>query len=346
MEYDEIISTPCTELNKLPEDEIMSIIDVVIDHYYENGFPYYPIDEEKIQKEYDKLLEFDVDRLDLPKNHLQQFMLGLNTVNTFHPQMWEVKCRSSKTPMEIFLDRELFTIALRKRIKYSDTKLRPYNIRKSLKAFGVQAVSNFRPTIAKWVYENFSPIGGLVLDPCAGYGGRMMGAMCSNTVREYVGVDPNRITMKNNKKLKSYLGKAALKSGIKSPIVYLFDQPFEDYIDNREYDVVFTSPPYFNVEKYDDNDINQSYIRYPTYKLWLEGFLKVLIENSYDFLRKGGYFALNTGGELTIDAVDRANYVFGSRPDTYHMRLSKMLGRGNKSEQSHKTEPINIWRKN
>jgi 16S rRNA G966 N2-methylase RsmD len=339
MNYSEIITVPCKILRTLPETEIDSIVDIVIDYYYEHGFPYYKIDELKIIKEYNALCEFDITRLELPNNNLQQFMLGLNTVNTFHPEMWNTQCRNAKTPMDIFLNRELFKTALKKRIKYSVTKLVAYNIRKSLKAFGVQSVSNFKPTIAKWVYQKYCPPNGNVLDPCAGYGGRLFGALCSH-VKSYTGIDPNEIIQTGNAELVKIL----LDSTNMSKNIVLKKIPFEDYNTTEIFDLVFTSPPYFNIEKYSE-DNNQSYIRYPKYNLWLNGFLKPLIEKSYSYLRKGGYLVLNVGKPIDTDTFEIGQKIFKQKPETYYMRLSKFLGQNNKNEISHKTEPIFIWKK-
>jgi 16S rRNA G966 N2-methylase RsmD len=339
MTYEEIINIPCIKIRCFPDSEIYSMIDVVIDHYYKEGFPYYNIDLNKIKKECVSLHDLDTSRLELPENHLQQFMLGLNTVNSFHPEMWTTQCRNAKTPMEVFLDRELFKTALYKRIKYSVTKLAPYNIRKSLKAFGVQSVSNFRPTIAKWVYQKFAPIGGIVLDPCAGYGGRLMGAFCSH-VGSYISVDPNNVSVNGNKNLYNHLADVGKKPVLRTEF---FNVPFEDFHTLDKFDLVFTSPPYFNIEKY-SKDENQSYIKYNTYDLWVEKFLKVLIINGKNFLKKNGYFVLNVAGKLIDDTLNIGNNVFGSLPQTYYMRLSKMLGQGDKSGTTHKVEPIFIWK--
>lgn len=335
MTYDEILEIPCRTIKTYPDEKIEQILDVVVDHYYEHGFPYYPIDPVKASKEYEALKQFDVSRLELPDNHLQQAMLGLNTVNSFHPEMWSVRCRNAKTPIEVFNDPVLFRNALRKRIRYSDTKLAPFNIRKSLKAFGVQSVSNFRPTIAKWVYKRFAPMrGGNVLDPCMGYGGRLFGAMASG-VGSYTGVDVSIVTVSNNEQLANAIPH--------DKDIKLVCCPFEDWSGNEIYDLVFTSPPYFNIEKYDDSEF-QSYIRYPNYGEWVNGFLRPLISESYRLLRVGGYLVLNVGNPIIEDTIRIGNMYFGSR-DTYWMRLSKMLGKKNKSEISHKLEPIFVWRK-
>ena len=334
--YEDVIAVPCSLLKTLPQKEIEKAVDIVIDYYYEKGFPYY--EGEKRSNEFSRMTDFDVSRLELPDNNLQQFMLGLSTANYYHPEMWHVRCNKAKTPYEVFTNRELFKTALLKRIKYSDTPLYPYNIRKSLKAFGAQSVSNFRPTIAKWVYTRYAPVGGDVLDPCAGYGGRLMGAMSSH-LKSYTGVDPNTVTQSNNKRMVSDFYTSTVK-------VELVSIPFEEYdVTSGYYDLVFTSPPYFNIEKYSEDE-NQSWVRYKTMPVWIDSFLRPLIRNSMNGLKHGGYFAINVGGQIVDETYNIGCDMFGSRPEIYHMRLSKILGNGKKAETSHKTEPIMIWRKN
>ena len=43
-------------------------------------------------------------------------------------------------------------------------------------------------------------------------------------------------------------------------------------------DLCFTSPPYFDTEKYADEP-TQSYIKYPSEKEWIDGFLTQTIQN-------------------------------------------------------------------
>lgn len=338
MSYEEIIQVPCTVLRDLPN--LDELINVVIDHYYEVGFPYYEIDNKKIEKEFNYLKDYDVSKLELPSNRLEQNMNGLNTVNSFHPEMWSIRCNNAKTPMEIFNDRDLFHEALKKRVKYSDTKLAPYNIRKSLKAFGSQSVSNFRPTVAKWVYQNFCPPGGSVLDPCMGFGGRLFGALASH-VGTYVGVDPCIESVEGNVKM---LNRLAFWN-VLGKCVSFYRNPFEDLNLIQTFDTVFTSPPYFNIEKYPDTGLTQSYIRYRTYDQWRDEFLKNLIQTSYKLLNDGGYLVLNVGEPITNDTLEIGSLMFNAFPETYYMRLSKILGNGTKKDESHKEEPIFVWKK-
>jgi len=341
MNYNEIINTHYTILESLPEEEIYNVVTTLIEHYREYGFPYFEIDKNKIKKEYKSLSKSDSSKIELPNNELQQGMLGLATCNMFHPEMYSTHCKSAKSPMDVFLDDKLFRVALIKRIKYNDRNINPSCVRRTLTAFGAQAVSNFRPSIAKWVYQKYCLSGGKVLDPCMGYGGRLMGAFCSH-VSSYTGVDPNQDAFNGNKNLYQSLVDSAENNVY--PKMNFYNLPFEDFEEVEKYNLVFTSPPYFNIEKY-SNEETQSYLRYPLYSKWRDKFLKILISKSFEYLENGGYLVLNVGKPVDEDTKEIGSSIFGRHPEVYHMRLSKLLGQGNKSDVSHKTEPIFVWQK-
>jgi len=332
-------NTPCKILKNLPDDEKEQIADLIVEHYYEVGFPYYELTKEQKIVISGKLKNFKTDRLDIGENEIQQNMLGLNFVNYYHPQMWSVECNNSLSPMQMFKNKSFFKRAILKRIQYSNTKLQPYNIRKSLMVFGSQRVSNFRPTVAKYIYDKYCPPGGTVLDPCAGYGGRLFGAWASDKVDYYVGIDPDPNQIDGNARMA--LDLHHVESRLTS---YLRKIPFEDFkVFEKSYDLIFTSPPYFDTEKY-SYDKRQSWMRYRVYDKWVEKFLEPLIKKSYSFLRSGCYFILNVGNPITDDAVRIGNEVFGEYEDVLQMRLSRVLGSRNPNK--FKLEPIYVWRKN
>jgi hypothetical protein len=341
MKYEDIVKIPYDTLKNYSDEKIYAIVSVLIKHYREYGYPYFPLDEIKIKKEVTTLFNMDTSKLLLANGELQQTMVGLNTCNTFHPEMVLVKCKNSKSPMEIFTDDALFRIALTKRIKYNDRFINDSCVRRSTTAFGGRSVSNFRPSVAKWVYDKYGFNGCSVLDPCMGYGGRLMGAYCSS-VSSYTGVDPNIVTLNGNAKLFYYLNKVFERNNF---CFNSYNVPFEEYsVEEGKYDLVFTSPPYFNLEKYSDDD-TQSCVRYKNYDDWVIGFLRPLIDKSFISLKNKRYFILNVGRPIDKDTFDIGNKYFKSKPKTYYMRLSKFLGQGDKSNISHKLEPIYVWYK-
>lgn len=341
MNIHEMTNTPCSELKKLDDAEKLHIAREVACYYQSKGFPHFELTEDEVENVVDKMCSYDVNKLELENDELQQNMLGLNLANSRHPQMWEVQCNNSRSPIEVFWNTELLTKAIYKRINNSDTKLQPFNIRKAIQVFGGYRVSNFKPTIAKYIYEKYSPKESKVLDPCTGYGGRLLGALCSSNVREYVGTDPDERQILGNAKM----GEDVLKYVKHKDYVdiHLLALPFEEFNLEPYFDLVFTSPPYFDKEKYSDDD-TQSYIRYPTYDEWKDGFLYTLISNSYCALKRGGYFAINVAGTTIVeDTTEYATTLFRHAPEVKKMRLSKVLGHGNTG--TFKLENIYIWRK-
>jgi len=167
-----------------------------------------------------------------------------------------------------------------------------------------------------------------------------MGAFCSH-IGEYDGVDPNKTTVDDNTSLTNTLG---LISGNRGVAVTCNAFAFEDFPIKKNYDLVFTSPPYFDIEKYSYDD-SQSFIRYPKYEDWKRGFLQVMIMKSFLAINAGGHFAINVAKPIDKDTLEIGNKIFGKQPETYYMRLSKILGQGNKGSVSHKTEPIFVWKK-
>ena len=77
--------------------------------------------------------------------------------------------------------------------------------------------------------------------------------------------------------------------------VFFHAEPAEDF-NYGEYDdtfdIVFTSPPYFNVERYSYDD-TQSWVRYKTINDWNKDFLHKAIEKMWPSIRSGGKLCVN-----------------------------------------------------
>jgi hypothetical protein len=59
-----------------------------------------------------------------------------------------------------------------------------------------------------------------------------------------------------------------------------------------QFDLVFTSPPFFNLERY-SNEATQSSSRYPKYEDWKQKFLFEMVTTSFNKLRPEGFFAIH-----------------------------------------------------
>ena len=152
--------------------------------------------------------------------------------------------------------------------------------------------SQFKPSIAKAFYDYFKSEN--VLDFSAGWGDRLAGFYCGETTKHYVGIDPNTLNHPNYKKQVEFYKKN--QTFFEEPKeVDLICLPAED-VDFSKYqnhfDTVFTSPPYFDVERYSDED-TQSWVRYKTIEEWNKNFLHKTLGNIIPTLKEGGILAVN-----------------------------------------------------
>ena len=152
--------------------------------------------------------------------------------------------------------------------------------------------SQFKPSIAKGFYDYFKSVN--VLDFSAGWGDRLAGFYCGETTKSYVGIDPNTLNHPNYKKQVEFYKENQTFFEEPKEVEFICE-PAED-VDYSKYenyfDTIFTSPPYFNVEKYSDED-TQSYIRYKDIDSWNKNFLHKTIEKIIPTLKKNGILAIN-----------------------------------------------------
>ncbi len=321
------------------DEETMTIYkEAVFQHYREVGFPYFNLSYNERVEDFVRVCNYDTTNMVEDGNQIKQIMSGLGFVNHYMPHMFEIRSGNFMTPMEAFMDDNLLRAAIDKRIQYGDY-MSDGGMRKVLGFVqGTQRVSNFRPTVAKFIYDKYNSEH--VLDFSAGFGGRMMGA-CASNVKVYTGIEPCTKTY-------NALHNMALDLNDMSSIetLHLINQPFED-IDmtgiTGMYDTAFSSPPYYNTEKYSDED-TQSWVRYKTVREWEEGFLIPTIFRCYEALCSGGHFIINVANVRTHSMLEQSTMKYALKQGfkhttTYYMRLSKLHGSG------WKTEPIFVFTK-
>jgi hypothetical protein len=157
---------------------------------------------------------------------------------------------------------------------------------------------NFSPLVSRYLYERYLPqSGGIVYDSSSGWGGRLMGSICSNKNINYFGCDVNAniFTTRSYKRSGEFIEEnLGIKSNFKvHQISSTRFNETEDYKTHKgKVDLLITSPPYFNQEQY-SIDEEQSYNLFPTYESWINGYIKETFQIGYDLLKKGGVLLLN-----------------------------------------------------
>ena len=205
-----------------------------------------------------------------------------------------------------------------------------------------ERLTGFRPVIAKQIYDRHCLDNAAVLDPCGGWGGRMLGAYCSDKVARYDCVEASRWTADGLRNLSVELDRLMGKK--QSSVRF---GAFEDVsVEYGAYDMVFTSTPYYRKEHYSD-DPEQSCNRYQSYDAWLDGFLRPFVEKSWRCLKEGGKFIVN------IDDVRIGDDVYPLKDDFVritgqngfrHVETMHMNYRNRYSKMAH-GEPIYVYEK-
>lgn len=124
-----------------------------------------------------------------------------------------------------------------------------------------------------------------ILDPSAGWGDRMIGSIASG-VRSYTGYDPNKKLEESYNNIIDWF-KDDYDTKIKMHML-----PFEESNEQENYyDMIITSPPYYTVEIYDDDD-EQSVVKYPKYEDWVKNMYDPYLTKAYTYLKKGGIMVI------------------------------------------------------
>lgn len=263
----------------------------IFNHYRNQGFPYFPTDINWRKNEFLKYINYNNDNI-LLNDVLRQTMHGLSFCWSFMPHSYDVACNGFKTPLMAFQDDDIFKDVISKRIKMGDN-ISDNGIRKMLKIYsGVQCVSNFRPTAAYAIYNKYAK-NKVVWDMSCGYGGRLLGAFKAN-VKKYIGTEPCTDTFNGLNSMINCIN--TFNKDVFIPYsntqFELYKLGSEEFIPNEEVDLCFTSPPYFDTEKY-SNEETQSWKKYSTKELWLNKFLGKTLENCKQCLKNDGYLIIN-----------------------------------------------------
>ena len=216
--------------------------------------------------------------------------IGVSVLQTFFPELEGVD-KVKGCCMRDFCKRseKSFTRYVRKLLKYGKS---PNDMRSMFAFVGAGYCSNFRPATAKTIYELYGKENSKVLDTSSGFGGRLLGFFTAKNTDEYVGIDPNTADSCNKfiefMQMRFGINKKAYVNKIGSEDFTIENYPqYENY-----FDISFTSPPYFDTEKYSDSD-TQSYKKFNTYDAWVDGFYRNTIYNSCNALKLDGTFAIN-----------------------------------------------------
>lgn len=199
--------------------------------------------------------------------------------------------------------------------RYNATPTNTFSAR-GANAKKAESVSEFDPYLAELMYRWFSREGDKILDPFAG--GCVRGVVASVLGRDYYGIDLNEVQVRTN---------AAQLKDLQERYTNLAGNAmwWHDDADNAlKYmpmvDMVFTCPPYYNLEQYTTHP--QDLSRMPTYEKFLEKYASILYKAT-QCLKDNSFFVIVVS-EVRAECrgVENSQYL-GLVPDTIHILRDK-----------------------
>ena len=314
---------------QLPESEQAQWVDEVFAILRGCPFPAtLPFDEPTAQRVLKDLMEADL-FLDGDARIQPIRKQGIALCNSFFPNRYNAISRGVHSAYETWHLDDPLKKAIRFQFKVGDPVL-PHRVLRAI-TMACRTPSVFRPTIAKFIYERYCPVGGSTWDPCSGYGGRLLGAVAAGV--RYVGTDVDAETVAGNTALTAILGSFTE--------VHLC--PAEEF-NPPAVDLVFTSPPYFNRELYSQGRM-QSW-RHGAFDQWVAGFLSSLVQKAHQALNVGGHLVLNVAdvrdGKNTVPLEARTTSVALEAGFVLAERLKLPLPKLNRVDPH---EPVLVFQK-
>ncbi|GMF27804.1 unnamed protein product [Phytophthora fragariaefolia] len=226
--------------------------------------------------DYQKLVEFDASTM----GHSRVGILACDYV--FEKLRSKVSYVGRQSKFEVWKNPDKRRKVLNYAMKWynkAESELTKANIR-SVLDFNYGSVSNFRPAVPKYIYHRFKAMS--VLDPSSGWGNRMLAAMSMNI--DYIGVDSNKKLRYGYKNCIRPLNPIQILRSSQRRIRMLI-------IKKYSYNLIFTSPPYFDIERYD----GMGYVDKETF---LDDYFIPTFRNAYKSLKTGGHLAINCPSEM------------------------------------------------
>jgi tRNA1(Val) A37 N6-methylase TrmN6 len=205
-------------------------------------------------------------------------------------------------------------------VKNKTKKKNHYTVLKEVYNICISAINIIRPLVYMEIYTKYNPTS--ILDFCAGWGGAAVAASALN-VPNYIGVEINYSLIQPYNKLCNFL-----KERSKTNIQMLFENALMIDYSKLDYDLVFTSPPYYFIQKYENNT------EYASKKEMDDKFYIPLFSTTYTNLKPNGVYALNINKEVYENVCIK---LFGPAHDIYPYKKSK--------RQNNYDEIVYVWKK-
>ena len=188
----------------------------------------------------------------------------------------------------------------------------------------------FKATTAKYLYRKYGAT--KVLDPTAGWGGRMLGAWSAGI--DYTGIDTNLNMKPAYDGMIEFLNNEIDRNGhlldqYKPNLNIIWDSCLNVDFSTIDYDFVLTSPPYINMELY------QNMKPWENDEIFYKEFYIPLYHKLRTSIKAGGKICLNVSPKMHEDALK-----YGLPPCDAEEDLLQQMGQ---AKGKKKQDKIYIW---
>ena len=226
----------------------------------------------------------------------QQYFRRINTGNQSsnyfqQANRWSVDGAVSPGPQRTWENEKFMTSLMGSAYSLKMDKINR-NVLRTMIGLRKYICAQFKPNVSKVIYDKLNSKN--VLDFSAGWGDRLAGFYAGETSEYYLGIDPRKENHPIYEEQSEFYNKHRSMFEPNKTSEFIC-QPAED-VDFTKYkdkfDTVFTSPPYFNVERYSYDD-TQSWVKYKEIDEWNENFLQKTLKNLWCSVKSGGYLLVN-----------------------------------------------------
>jgi tRNA1(Val) A37 N6-methylase TrmN6 len=222
------------------------------------------------------------------------------------------------------------------RVKNKQNKKPFFKVCKEVYNICVSSINIIRPLVYMEIYAKYRPT--RILDFCAGWGGAAVAAATffqlsasvslepTESLESYTGIEINHALQEPYQQLISFLERQNPACAAKIRMCFV-DALTVDYA-SLNYDFVFTSPPYYFIQKYENN------VDYKDKEEMNERFYRPLFAKTFSALQPNGVYAINVCQEVFTNVLQK---MFGDPDETFPYKKSK--------RQNDYQEMVYVWRK-
>jgi hypothetical protein len=200
--------------------------------------------------------------------------IGHKLLDHHMPHFWKVSNPKGKSVASMITYDTLFK-AILLNVQMHSTPYKSEIRRTIILTSGLANVTKYRASVSKFLVKRYDAK--IVLDPCIGWGGRMLGTLAAGA--SYIGCEPDPNTFQGLQHILEDIRQSAS----------IHEAPAESYvptIPNSSVDMILTSPPYYTLELYTSG--NQSVKENMSWETWISTWLRPLVLECLRCLKPDG----------------------------------------------------------